>query len=83
MPPLLRSVQGVEAATLASTVEELRQPTAAWVAAKEAEIRVMRAELAELREFQRQALEAEERVRHGYSAGFVIVSLASRQCPKH
>ena len=60
---LLRLVQGVEAATLASTIEDLRQPTAAWVAAKEAEVRAMRAELADLRVFQRQALEAEERVR--------------------
>ena len=56
-------IKGVEAATLATTIEDLRQPTAAWVAAKEAEIRTMRTELAELREFQRQTMEAEERVR--------------------
>ncbi len=48
---------------LAATIEQLRQSTATWVAAGEAEMRAMRAELAELREFQRVTLEAEERVR--------------------
>jgi len=56
-------VQGVEASVLAATIEQLRQSTATWVAAGEAEMRAMRAELAELREFQRVTLEAEERVR--------------------
>ena len=55
--------QGVEASVLAGTIEQLRQSTATWVAAGEAEMRAMRAELAELREFQRVTLEAEERVR--------------------
>jgi len=53
----------VEASVLAGTIEQLRQSTATWVAAGEAEMRAMRAELAELREFQRVTLEAEERVR--------------------
>ena len=44
-------------------LEQLRQPTAAWVASCEAEMKAMRTELAELREFQRMTLEAEERVR--------------------
>ena len=67
---LLCMCQGVEAATLASTIEELRQPTAAWAAAKEAEIRAMRMELVELREFQCQSVEAEERVGEGYGVTF-------------
>ena len=60
---LIRYAQGVGASVLAATIEQLRQPTAAWVAACEAEMKAMRTELAELREFQRMTLEAEERVR--------------------
>ena len=56
-------MQGVEASVLAGTIEQLRQSTATWVAAGEAELRAMRAELAELRDFQRVTLEAGERVR--------------------
>ena len=53
----------MEASVLAGTIEQLRQSTATWVATSEAELRIMRTELAELREFQRMTLEAEERVR--------------------
>lgn len=55
--------QGLGDGALVGLIDEVRQPTTERVAALESAAAAMRAELAELREFQRLQKEADEKVR--------------------